>query len=893
MALDFGRYGQSTIQQRLDAERRAGIRDPEGQAAFKKGVGIGSYAIPGSAQIKAGAGILGKLAPAASAVYQSIRGSKAIKNTIGNQYVGTALTGIGINDAIERTPEMIDKFKQGDIGGGIQDASMLALETMLLPAGLRESGKVYKGLTKKIIPEPKALAQKGKEILDSTAGKVAKVTKENKGTALKATGVVAGTAIPEIADAYTNPNYALPSLPFGDADPTLRDEGVKKDNKKTTATETSDDETMQGVVNANNNVDTPSLDQQVKPNVVNQDLIPDVDMSDFKKGTAGDAGPTGTDAKSMNMNLAKNLEFAMIDKAENDSEQVIKTTNKNVNTNLNTLTEIRSSQIETLPSHFLAIKDQIQTNFENSSKKLDEYKETLESRERETFEEFSNNFRERVGKDYSKQQLDYIILKMGLDMMSGRSYEQGLSGFLDILGRAGGDAVESGMAIVESEKALQEGLALKYGEYEKLMDENLRQDEKDFFNAQLSLIQSKDTSTLALLEKQAEARMEIDKLYYKSLFENANKTQGTDFEPRDKTMLKKVIDPDAYLGFRFVPVVRNKTDNVLYASQQTSDGKGGFTTRFVPAYQLGLDESGLTETSKTDVTKATSQIHYASDGKRLLNLFFQTVTEGNLSPGANASLADTISGFKGKEDYIRSLLGLNRANGKKNTTSTYVDALQSNTNGDLKGGGVEDIDMRTLIRDNTDPNSTFKFNGKTNSDTASMVSSYDEDMQTAREFANSSEGDTFVEKFYENAYGGISKDPKKIKDQIRKALARYKVIETNLTYIVANANKAEDRLTQADIAEAKKLTELISSKDDSEVIIEKYNLINQRIDKNFEKNAKILLRNNQETSQTLITQFGHMDSIKKHQLRLILKEKEKEAKAFEDLSADELMKYFN
>jgi len=186
--------------------------------------------------------------------------------------------------------------------------------------------------------------------------------------------------------------------------------------------------------------------------------------------------------------------------------------------------------------------------------------------------------------------------------------------------------------------------------------------------------------------------------------------------------------------------------------------------------------------------------------------------------------------------------------------------------------------------------SDFKFNGKTNSDTASMVSSYDEDMQTAREFANSSEGDTFVEKFYENAYGGISKDPKKIKDQIRKALARYKVIETNLTYIVANANKAEDRLTQADIAEAKKLTELISSKDDSEVIIEKYNLINQRIDKNFEKNAKILLRNNQETSQTLITQFGHMDSIKKHQLRLILKEKEKEAKAFEDLSADELMK---
>ena len=77
------------------------------------------------------------------------------------------------------------------------------------------------------------------------------------------------------------------------------------------------------------------------------------------------------------------------------------------------------------------------------------------------------------------------------------------------------------------------------------------------------------------------------------------------------------------------------------------------------------------------------------------------------------------------------------------------------------------------------------------------------------------------------------------------------------------------------------------------IIFAKYKLINERIDKNFEKNAKILLRNNQETGATLQTQFGHMDSIRRHQLKSILKEKEKEAKAFEDLSADELMKYFN
>ena len=904
MALDFGKYGQSDIQARLANERSAGINDPKGQAAFKKGLGTGSYFVPGAAQLKAGLGILGKLAPAAGAVYKSIRGNKFVKGTgkaLNNPYTNTALTGIGINDAVTRAPQMVDKFQQGDIKGGVQDLSMLAAEGFFLPSGVRQTGKALSGIgnlydVKKGTRESQDFLIKtlnGRKILNNVGNNIAKVTKEGFGTKTKAATVISGAAYSDLADAYLT-----------DADPALRDQVIKNVNNKPT-TETSDDNTMQGVIDANNNVDTPTLDQQVnKDNVVNQDLIPDggfnydkpqdppVDMSDFKKGTAGDAGPVGTDASSMDMSSTEN-ESALLDTAKNDAEQVTKTSGNEINKNSRLLAEIRSDQIETLPSHFLAIKDQIQANFENSSTKLDQYKETLDSRGRETFEEFSNNFKERVGKDYKKQQLDYIILKMGLDMMSAKSYDRGLSGFLDILGAAGGDAVESGMAIVESEKALQEGLALKYNEYDKLMDSNLRQDEKDLFNAQLSILQSRDTSTLGLLEKQTEARMKIDELYYKSLLENSNKTQGTAFEPRENTMLKKVLDPNAYLGFRFVPVVRNKTDNVLYASQQVPNGQGGFTSQYVPAYTLGLDESGLTEKSKTDVTKATNQIHYASDGKRLLNLFFQTVTEGNLAPGANASLADTVSSFKGKEDYIRSLLNLNNKDGKKNSSSTYVDALQSNTDGNLKGGGVEDIDMSTLIRANTDPNSTFRFKGKKNSDTASMVSSYEEQIQKAREYANSDEGKTFVEGFYARAYTGTSKDEKVIKDQIRKALARYKVIETNLTYIVANANKAEDRLTQADIAEAKKLTELISSKDDSKIIFAKYKLINERIDKNFEKNAKILLRNNQETGATLQAQFGHMDTIRRHQLMLQNNKNNEEAKVFEDLSADELMKYFN
>jgi len=242
-------------------------------------------------------GILSRLAPVARTVYQGIRANKAVRATgkaISNPYVNTGLTGLGIYDAAERIPEMKDKFKQGDIRGGISDASILAAESFFLPAGVREAGKAVKGLG----------SLKGKQILDNTADKIAKVTREGTGTKTKAAGVTTGILqeeIPNIIDADSEPN------------PDLRDGNVKKEDtgfkfpsiNLISSAEASDDAMIKAAIDADKDVNTPKLDQQVKPNVVNQDLIPDVDMSDFKKGTAGDAGPTGTDAESMNMDLAK------------------------------------------------------------------------------------------------------------------------------------------------------------------------------------------------------------------------------------------------------------------------------------------------------------------------------------------------------------------------------------------------------------------------------------------------------------------------------------------------------------------------------------------------------------------------------------------------------------
>ena len=172
------------------------------------------------------------------------------------------------------------------------------------------------------------------------------------------------------------------------------------------------------------------------------------------------------------------------------------------------------------------------------------------------------------------------------------------------------------------------------------------------------------------------------------------------------------------------------------------------------------------------------------------------------------------------------------------------------------------------------------------------------DLAIPKELKGEKKGNTWAEYIFNTIISDEEQEKmseKEITDkrgEIKRALARYKVIETNLTYIVANANKAEDRLTQKDIEEAKKLTEAIVRKD-TEVILEKYRLLETRLNKNFEKNAKVLLSSISETPESLFQQFGHMKSIRNYQAQQALKARGEEIKDLSELGNFELLQIFN
>ena len=807
----------------------------------------------------AGAGILARLAPAARTVYQGIKASKAARVTGGgfkktakafnNPYVNTGLTGLGLYDAAERTPEMIDKFKQGDIGGGIQDASILAAEGFFLPSGVREAGKAVKGLG----------SLKGKQILDNTADIIAKGTREGTGTKTKAAGVISGMTLPEITDAYADP------------DPTLRDEGVKGVKKEDllggfkfpnvnliSSAEASDADMLKAAIDADRDVDTTPLDQQVKPNVVNQDLIPDVDMSDFKKGTAGDAGPTGTDAESMNMSLAKLTDDKDDSPAteyiapENDRDLVQKEIDNALNSNSLSLASLRDTMKKMPPSNFHAIKSTIDKNFAATEEKITQMKERLDETEIKTFEQYKNEFREMSGYDGNEKQLDYIILKMGLDMMSGRSYEQGLSGFLDILGRAGGTAVDSAMEVLASEKSLNEGLALKYMEYEQDMDKYLLAEDKEILNAQIGNLQNRDTSTLDAYQKQYDAEFGIDEAYYKMLLNKQESETGVDLGLLDKTLNVQVRNDSFYRGVQNFVGKRQKGTGLLFVEH-----KGEFipfSTLF--GKDISYEEFDIDKNSRT---KAQTKIDYAYAGIELTQDF--AALNQNLKSGPQSAIAKGISKGVGLELAIKSMLGIDLTKEQLAGKGTsYAQNLQKIMQNDVYYGA----NIEELLIANADPE-----------EKDAILADYRKAMSKARQ----EKGSSFIANIYRSVYSGDKKDANYDEQiaRVKDALSRYEIIQVKMKYIIANANKAEDRLTQKDIEEAGKLTEITKLLEDPTIIERKYKQLGLELNQKFNNAMDVLLENGTgDQIAKFVARYPKARSIIKYKLKIQeLKKQEK------------------
>ena len=328
------------------------------------------------------------------------------------------------------------------------------------------------------------------------------------------------------------------------------------------------------------------------------------------------------------------------------------------------------------------------------------------------FLQFKNQINKMTGSDNSNLN-NLLMMRAAGQMLSGKSPEKGIRGFLDI----------TGQTLASSADAM---IGLK-----------LKQQDSDMKLAQAFL------------------KMKSDKAKGAGMLTGGDKTV-------------RVSDPSVPGGFRNVRVSLGK-DNKYYTRQyDPNTGQQSFSA----ANFTGTDV-------KEDPDKQNKALMGLEDNRRggkMVEFVIKNAGEG----GTKAALGLLTEDAFGTLDFFAG----GNVGGDSSVIDDQIRAEMAQTTGregfDISGGKVN------IFAKESD-NMTKRFNA---------------DLQNAKE-----NGAEQVEKQLKKA-GIIAKNYRPTEDELRN-YTRLALIEQRMKYIVANANKSEDRLTQKDIDNAAKRTQII------------------------------------------------------------------------------------
>tara|TARA_R100000963_G_C4642675_1_gene106360 strand:- start:901 stop:2697 length:1797 start_codon:yes stop_codon:yes gene_type:complete len=520
------------------------------------------------------------------------------------------------------------------------------------------------------------------------------------------------------------------------------------------------------------------------------------------------------------------------------------------------------------PSTFNAIKNRIEKSYQDSDAKIQELRSLLSKEKVKTFDEYRGEFNKMSGHDGGQKMMDYIMLQMGFDLLSGKSYESGLSGFLDIFGQAGGAAAEKGMAVLRSEQELNQGLALKFQDYEEKFNKYLTDQEKEIINAELMNLQGRDSLEIDAMNARHDAEFQIDKLWFEALSRDDAAKGGPDLEGGEPFNIQ-ISDPNAFGGIQNYAAQRQKGTGKVFVR---------INNVFVPYENLKLGFN-FTETKIDQVgsRKAQAQANYAHAGVNIVDNVIRLATD--LPLGSTAYITDIISQGVGWEDLSRNLFSFGADDSGTLVDNPYRKHLDKFNTEDNETGGFnvgKFLVANTIREDGTIDTEERK----------ALMDQYDAEKKDIMDNFGKA-GHTYtikdekgnkkiikskgiVERMYANHYKGPEVDKNGVKipeavkiEKVRQALAAYKVYENKLKYILANSNKAEDRLTRADVADAEDQVRIFEFKD-SKVILNKYKIVRQMLNTTFENKVETMRRNGFRDDEYFLNKYSNMNLVRNH-----------------------------
>ena len=551
------------------------------------------------------------------------------------------------------------------------------------------------------------------------------------------------------------------------------------------------------------------------------------------------------------------------------------TNNKNLNAEINKdLNDTDDPNINNYnePSDLIELFTARRKAYKEYNEALEKQKTKMANRERQSFEQFYQDFRERAGMNVPQQDINYIIMKMGLAMMSAKTYDSGASGFLEILGQAGGQAVEEAYQLYQQERELQQNLVGNFMKYERELDMYYDEQERNLAlqQAQLGLQEAEGSLDLELKLK------ELDYKHKQRLLgmdrEKVGKNRIYRFEGTKEVIGKdnqKITVPNVF----FAKGYQTKTgiDMITYDFVDNDENSETYGQRFsqtLPLNQFRAQKNAMDYTytfeeqpSGKVLRSQKLKLQYGARTLQALEMAFEPqVAFGGKSlldvAGTELFLLDKFETIQGSIEGLKSFINgqdLNYAD-TNIIGATTADEVFSQANTDIflskyASGGEDGAIKIDVNNDGTISTGTKILGAQV---TKGEQEIYNEFIENEREAIN--ERLEEAKDYYNKHKGKLKTESDRL--ALAKALGAAVFIENQLKYAVANMNKTEDRITVQDILNAQELTKIKDLFASQEVIKQKYVSYKAQIYNTVLQEINEFQRVTGRTRASILEQFG-------------------------------------
>jgi len=415
---------------------------------------------------------------------------------------------------------------------------------------------------------------------------------------------------------------------------------------------------------------------------------------------------------------------------------------------------------------------------------IEKFAKSRMEKTKQTPEEFQEQFYGMAGSPDTKRMKDYAILKAALGLMSEPTYDGGLAGAFEVVGRVGGRFVDDLAAIDQNARNERLALSEKYMEYERAFDDQMNADEALVFSTSLDLINKIDKREFDAEQKSLDRALEREKMLSNALM-NAEKARLKMQEKKfdvDEKGIYLVPDSNVFGSLKKVTVYTNKFNEPVV--QKIVNGE----PQMVPltnaqGNKITPDDLQSVKYNANQAGKAFNQASSAYQGLLLARAFRDIVTQqgGADLIAARGALTKTVM-------TVKDILGQFGIRADVDKTLAFENLSKS-----LDPSTVSNDEFKTQLA---------RIAGKNQKDFDDIMKQYDDDMKKAQNTDS-------IALILEDA--GVAKDDPEYRQKVA-AIVQLNVIEARMKYNVANANKEGDRLALDDIKEAAKTTKIFGLK---------------------------------------------------------------------------------